>query len=162
MPPVDVSFEPASIAAPSQAREDAEARVRIAVAQAVAPLNQTIRELQRRIEELERRPAAQAPAAAFNVVASTVSAVPVEAYRQRQASHPGAIAVPSPAASAPALAARAQVLDVAAIDRTVSVDADFALDGRRRRRRLVITFVLFLVAVFGGLFAALANSYAPH
>jgi hypothetical protein len=161
MPPIDVSFDRASVPAPSPPREDPEARVRAAVAEAVAPLNQTIRELQRRIEELERRPVQQS-AAAFNVLPSGAAASAVEPYRQPQASYPGAIAVPVAAPSAPAVIARAPEIDLAAIARSGSVDMEGALDGRRRRRNLAIKFVVFLVVVFGGLFAALANSYSPH
>jgi hypothetical protein len=41
--------------------------------------------------------------------------------------------------------------------------ADFrAFDGGRRRRRMIVLFSLFLLVVFGGLFAMLADSYAPH
>ena len=69
MAPVDVSFDRPSVAVPSLPREDAEIRVRATVAEAVAPLNQTIRELLRRIEELERRPVPQ-PAAAVSVAAA--------------------------------------------------------------------------------------------
>jgi hypothetical protein len=159
--PVDVSFDRASVAVPPLPREDAEIRVRATVAEAVAPLNQTIRELLRRVEELERRPVPQ-PAAAVSVVASPAVATPADAYRQPQPSYPAAISVPAAPPSAPAVIARAPTLDVAAIERDVHIDVDFALDGRRRRRRLAITFVLFLVVVFGGLFAALANSYTPH
>ena len=163
MPPIDVSFDRASMPAPSPPREDPEPRIRAAVAEAVAPLNQIIRELQRRIEELERRPAPHATGA-FNVVPSATAPSAAEPYRQPQASYPGAIAVPVAAPSAPAVVARAPALtyDLAAIDRSVSVEMDGALDGRRRRRGLAIKFVLFLVIVFGSLFAALAYSYSPH
>jgi hypothetical protein len=160
--PVDVSFDRASVAVPPLPREDAEIRVRATVAEAVAPLNQTIRELLRRIEDLERRPVPQ-PAAAVSVAAAPPAvAMTAEAYRQPQPSYPAAISVPAAPPSAPAVIARAPALDIAAIERDVHIDVDFALDGRRRRRRLAITFVLFLVVVFGGLFAALANSYTPH
>jgi hypothetical protein len=52
-------------------------------------------------------------------------------------------------------------LNVAAIERDVRIHVDGGLDGRKRRFRLVLTLVLLLVVAFGGLFAALAQSYAP-
>jgi hypothetical protein len=60
------------------------------------------------------------------------------------------------------IAPRAPILDVAAIERDASIHIDGAIDGRRRKVRLAVTFVLLLLVVFGGLFAALAYSYAPH
>ena len=60
------------------------------------------------------------------------------------------------------IAPRRPVLDVAAIERDASIQIDGALDGRRRKLRLALTFTLLLLVVFGGLFAALAYSYTPH
>jgi hypothetical protein len=37
-----------------------------------------------------------------------------------------------------------------------------AFDGGRRRRRQIFLFALFVLVVFGGLFAMLAQSYMPH
>ena len=54
------------------------------------------------------------------------------------------------------------VLDVAAIERDVPMDADMrGFDGRSRRRRMVIFLVVAIVLVFGGMFALLADSYTP-
>jgi hypothetical protein len=58
--------------------------------------------------------------------------------------------------------ASAPVLDLAAIERTVQVDLDPALDGGRRRRRLFVAVTFFFIVLFGGLFAMLAQSYTPH
>jgi hypothetical protein len=53
--------------------------------------------------------------------------------------------------------------DLAAIAREAPIDVDIpAFDGRRRRRRNAILFVLGVLVVFGGLFAMLALSYMPH
>ncbi len=166
MPPVDVSFDRASVPAPSPPREDLEARSR-AIAEAIAPLQQTIRELLQRIEELERRPVQAAPPALVHAAPAAGMAVPAEPYRQPQPSYPAAISVPAAAAAVvalvPAVVARAPALELAATGRMVDVEIDAGpLDGRRRRRRLAITFTLFLLVVFGALFGALAYSYTPH
>ena len=56
---------------------------------------------------------------------------------------------------------RAPLLDVAAIDQDVAIDVDMrAFDGTRRRRRSVLLFAVFIIIVFGGLFAMLALSYS--
>jgi hypothetical protein len=39
---------------------------------------------------------------------------------------------------------------------------DAALDGRMRKRNLVIVVVMFIVVVFGGILALLADRHAPH
>jgi hypothetical protein len=54
------------------------------------------------------------------------------------------------------------LLDVAAILRDQSIVVDAAFDGRKRRRRAVLVFALFVLVVFGSLFAALGASYAHH
>jgi len=55
----------------------------------------------------------------------------------------------------------APLLDLAEIDRIVSIDVDISgFDGGRRKRRAVTIFVVFVVLVFGGLFALLASSYS--
>jgi hypothetical protein len=156
MPPVDVSFDRASVPAPSPPREDPEARAR-AIAEVIAPLQQTIRELLRRIEELERRPVQAAAPALVHPAPTAPMAVPAEPYRHPQPSYPAAIAVPV-AIRAPAVA-REPVSPGSVAD--IDIDAG-VLDGRRRRRRLAITFVLLLLVVFGSLFGALAYSYTPH
>jgi hypothetical protein len=71
------------------------------------------------------------------------------------------MAAPTPA-PAP-VAARSPSLDLEAIERMVPIDVDISrFDGRRRQRRNVTLFVVLLLAVFGGLGALLAQSYAPH
>jgi hypothetical protein len=81
---------------------------------------------------------------------------------------PYASAIAAPASAAPParrslIVAPPPLLDVAAIERDVSIDVDVsALDGRRRKRRMVLLLVLALLVVFGGLFAMLALSYQPQ
>jgi hypothetical protein len=140
--------------------------------ESLVPVQQAFRDINRRIEELERRPAVTAPAliaAAPVGAAATASPTAVAPpYRPPQATHPGGSMAPIPVtlgslAPGPAsLTPRAPILDVAAIERDASVSIDGAIDGRKRKVRLAITFVLLLLVVFGGLFAALAYSYQPH
>ncbi len=108
---------------------------------------------------LERRPApaiAPSPPAHLASAAPVAAAPPAPAYASRPVSLSPGIPV------AVSLAPQAPVLDVKAIERDVNIEVDGALDGRKRRRRLLLSFTFLLVAVFGGLFAALARSYQPH
>ena len=164
----------APIAGPPQASaataEDLRTIVRAAMGESLVPVQQAFRDIHRRIDELERRPVAVTPAA----VAITAPAAPAASsaaappYRPPQATLPGASIAPIPvtlgslAPGPVSLTPRAPILDVAAIERDASVTIDGAIDGRRRKVRLAITFVLLLLVVFGGLFAALAYSYQPH
>jgi hypothetical protein len=162
-PPVDrVERAPAPAVAVARAEtpEELRLRIRAAVDEALAPVQQTVRELLRRIEELERRPA-QPAAPVVTMLPAHAMAPPSEPYRRQQPSYPAAIAV-SVAPSPQAVSAQGAVLNLAAIERDVHVQMDGGLDGRRRRRRLVWTLVLFVLVVFGGLGAALASSYTPH
>ncbi len=158
----------------AEPHEDARALVRAAVGEALAPVQQAFREIQRRLDDLERRPlvVAPAPAAAAGPTATLAAA----AMRPPQATYPGGVAVAGnelpasvvPVSIAPipitvgSIAPRPPVLDIAAIERDRNVSIDGAIDGRRRKLKIAITFTLLLLAVFGGLFAALAYSYAPH
>ncbi|HZU82970.1 MAG TPA: hypothetical protein VE987_08645 [Polyangiaceae bacterium] len=141
------------------------------VQQATAPLERAARdlasrvgELQRRVDELERRPvqlaavpaaashAATAPAPALVAAPSVVAAAP-------PAPAPTAYGRPAPAAHG-FVAAPNATIDAAALDRPSHFDSQVpALDGRRRRARLVASVVALLAVTFGGLFAALAQSY---
>ncbi len=150
-------------------QQDPSALVRAAVGEALAPVQHAFRDLQRRIEDLERRPAAApavvgvAPAPAAGIPAAQAVVAPAP-YRPPQATYPGPGVVslaPIPITVA-SIAPRPPLFDVAAIERDASVVIDGALDGRRRKVRLALTFVLILLVIFGGLFAALANSYQPH
>ena len=57
---------------------------------------------------------------------------------------------------------RPPMLDVKAIERDTSISVDSALDGSKRKRNLAIIVTILILAIFGGLFAMLAQSYAPH
>jgi hypothetical protein len=153
-PPIPVA-EPAVVRAPVYERaviprEEAEAATRAAVDHALAPVQQTVRELLRRIEELEKRPAQ-----------AMISVAPTDGYRQPQPSHADGYRQAQPSYAGVSITPRAPVFDVAAIERDTSIQVDGALDGRKRKRRLAITFALLLILVFGGLFGALAHSYTP-
>lgn len=146
--------------------------IRSLLDEALAPLQFQLIEAQRRIVELERRAAAPPPAATV-VLAATPAPAPVAAAPVARAA-PAPVAQPAPYASAIAAPARsivahpvslapAPLLDVEAINREIPIDIDMApFDGRRRRRRMLTLFVLALLLVFGGLFAMLAQSYAPQ
>jgi hypothetical protein len=137
--------------------EEVKAIVRATVGEAVdAVLVETqrlVRQLERRVEELERRPPpapASAPSAPTIVQAPAPAWVQAQAYPPAAASQPRVVQPPAPA------------LDLRAIERSVHVEVEPALDGGRRRRRLLAVVVVFFLAVFGSLFALLAQSYAPH
>jgi hypothetical protein len=130
--------------------EDPRPIIRAAIDEAMVPVHQALRDLVRRVEELEKRPAV--------VAAPAPAAGPIvrDAYRQSMPSYPPPVTTHS------AVLPQAATLDIAAINRDVHIDMDGALDGSKRRRRLALTFVLLLLVVFGGLFGALAHSYTPH
>jgi hypothetical protein len=146
--------------------------VRSAVGEALAPVQQAFRDIQRRLDDLERRPMTVV-ASASAVAAAPTALAPM---RRPQATFPGGVAAPGsvvPVSVAPAslvpipvtvgsIAPRPPLFDIAAIERDTNIQIDGAIDGRRRKLRLALTFVLLLLVVFGGLFAALAYSYAPH
>jgi len=114
--------------------------------------------LERRIQELEQQLAAAPAAAPGGGPTSVFQGLPTAASAAwGQASAPATAAVP-----AQVIEARPPSLSLAEIERSVHVDIDPALDGRRRRRRNVVVATLFFLLVFGGLFGMLAQSYAPH
>jgi hypothetical protein len=101
------------------------------------PLGKAVRELQRRLEALERR---SLPAIAMAPTPAPLPSVWSQVPRTPQ-----------------------RPMDVAAIERSVSSDPDIhAFDGRHRRLRTLLTVFSVLIVVFGGLFAALAASYTHH
>jgi|CZKU01.1.fsa_nt_gi hypothetical protein len=139
--------EPARAQPPALPYEDARPLIRAAIDEAMVPVHQALRDLVRRVDELEKRPA---------TVVTQAAPVVREAYRHSMPSYP------PPITTHAAVLPQAPTLDIAAINRDVHIDMDGALDGSKRRRRLALTFVLVLLIVFGGLFGALAHSYAPH
>jgi hypothetical protein len=138
---------PASVV--GEAGAELRAQVRAAVDEAVVTLQRAFQnheralvEFKHRIEELERRhpaggPSARPPPSAYPVPITAVSVAP--------GAPPVAGALPSST-------------DLSALDRDVLA----ALEGRARRRHLVVTTVLIFVLLFGGLSIALALSYMPH
>jgi hypothetical protein len=117
---------------------------------ALAPMQRTLADLARRVEELERRPQAAA------LIAASAAAAP----RALMRSYPSLDAGGPPEIRMPARSHHS--LDVAAIERDTSIVVDDALNGRSRRRRLVLALVFLFVALFGVLGYAVARSYAPH
>jgi hypothetical protein len=167
---------------PSESRDQMQAFVRAAVSEGVASvLDETqrlFRQLENRLEELERRPAmvvshAAAPAATYEgqpvvvpparapmpayaaVVAPPVLAAPVVAP------HVG-VAPAVPAQVVASFSPRPPAFNIPTSDRSMFIDIDSALDGRRRNRRILVSVVVTFVVVFGALFWMLADSYAPH
>jgi hypothetical protein len=148
--PPQLAQEPLRAYREAAPQEDPRPLIRAAIGEAMTPVHQALRDLVRRVEELEKRPAAAAAPAVH-------AAAPArDAYRQSMPSYP------PPVAAHGALAPQGRTLDIAAINRDVHVDVDGAIDGKRRRRRLAVTVVLVVLVVFGGLFGALAYSYTPH
>lgn len=73
------------------------------------------------------------------------------------------MAAPAPAAPRSLLVAQPPLLDVKAIERDMSLDIDVSgFDGGKRKRRMMALFFVAVLALFGGLFALLADSYTPH
>ncbi len=121
-----------------------------AIEAALAPMQRTLADLARRVEELERRPQTAA------LIAASAAAAP----RALMRSYPSLDAGGPPDIRMPARSHHS--LDVAAIERDASIVVDDALNGQRRRRRLVLALVFLFVALFGALGYAVARSYAPH
>jgi hypothetical protein len=127
-----------------EAPPDVRPIVRTLVEQAIAPLEGKLREmerraedLQRRVDLLERRPAPAIPAAAVSAAAVIAPASAAVPYRPTVA---GATQTPS--------------------EGSLRLDPELkALDGRRRRARLILTVFVLLGVTFAVLFAALAESY---
>jgi hypothetical protein len=153
MPALPVT--PPAPTAAHDGREDPRAAVRLQVEQALAPVLQSMRDMHRRLDDLERRPAPMVVGAAAPAIASALPEPPRQAAAP-QAGPPSAIPV-----TVASLSPRAPIFDVKAIERDVTVVVDGALDGSKRRLRLGLTFAFILLAVFGGLFFALAQSYRP-
>jgi hypothetical protein len=148
-------------------REDVEAMVRKGVADGVAAVlgetQRLLHALERRIDDLERRPMAAPVAPAPPMVtqaAAARGAAPVARPVYSPAS--GASAIPVTQGSLIPSMPHAPLLDVNAIERDTNIEMDSALDGRKRKRNLAIVTVVIILAVFGGLFAMLAQSYVPH
>jgi hypothetical protein len=167
-PPAPAAIASPAPAAPSPGLNASDVRliVRTLVDDALLPLQRALVEAQQRIAELERRPPPAAPAtAALTVMVSATPAPPPAAPLQMVAAprpYTGAISIPPRIPPTHYSMPPAPLLDVAAIERDIPLGIDVPFNGARRRRRLTIFVVLALLAIFGGLFALLANSYTPH
>jgi hypothetical protein len=150
--------------------------VRTLVEDALEPLQRTLAEAQQRVGYLERlaaQLAARAAAAPAHVPATVVLSATPAPGPAAPAPYASAMAAPAAAASIAPNVSRspsiiysmppAPLLDVEAINREIPLSLDMrAFDGRRRRRRNVILFVVGLLVIFGALFGLLADSYTPH
>jgi hypothetical protein len=155
-PMMPVGPAPAPLAEPS---EEVEARIRSAVEAAVRPLQQSMLDMQRQLEEAQRIVRDRERAMALAASAAPAHAPPPLPAQPQSTSVAHAVAVPA----AIALATRAApAVDLAAIARDRSIEIDSAFDGSKRKRRAVILFALVILAIFGSLFGALAASYAHH
>jgi hypothetical protein len=128
--------------------------VRTIVEDALLPLQRALVEAQQRIADLERRPATAAATVVLSATPSPAGVAP--------AMYTSAMAASVPAAIAKYSMPPAPLLDVAAIERDVPLDFNNPFNGARRRRRMAVFVVVALLAIFGGLFALLADSYTPH
>jgi hypothetical protein len=114
-------------------------------------VEQVLVELQRRVAELERSP---------HSVPSDLQAQ-IESVRARVQAAQGVATAP-PAVRAPAYvrpfpeAARPPAYS------SSDIDVDSPFDGRARRRRVIVRFVLLIVIVFGALLGAMGYSYLPQ
>lgn len=138
--------------------DELRAQIRAFVDEAVAPWQRTLQNQQRtvlellqRLEDMERR----IPSAARSVVGAGLpnlapSSVPPVASAASTAS-------PTPPMFS-ASSVASTVVDLSSAEQRVLA----ALEGRSRQRHLVLTAVLVIVLLFGGLGIALALSYMPH
>jgi hypothetical protein len=149
----------APAAAPGLNASDVRLIVRTIVEEALLPLQRALVEAQQRITELERRPP---PAAPTVVVAAAPAAVVAPHYASAMAAPAVAVAPARSLAPQFSTVPPAPLLDVKAIERDVQLDFKNPFDGARRRRRMAVFLVIALLAIFGGLFGLLADSYSPH
>jgi hypothetical protein len=165
---------PAAPAAPA-ASATAPAGARLQRSATPAPplaINPALLDLQRRVEELEKSatpvppalkeriehlrdpsahgPPFHVPAAAVTPPAPSPSTAPAPSTDGWM---PGISIVPS---------FRPSAIPIVEQDLSLDFEIDNALDGRVRRRRIVVRLILFVLLVFGALLAAMAYSYSPQ
>ena len=162
--------------APVLSRDEVDTMIKRAVADAVVTVlgevQRLMHGLERRIDELERRPApapvAPAPPMVAQATAQAAQAAQAAPYmgapapRMQVTQHGQMSAIPVTQGSLAPSIPHAPLLDVHAIEHDMNIGFDAALDGRKRKRNLVIVVVILVLVVFGGMFALLADSYAPH
>jgi hypothetical protein len=133
----------------------------------IAPVEQALVELQRRVEELERSPNSVPPELRQRIDALKVRAHAPPPVPQAAPNLAGALVLPTyaRATSAPpppyVRATSAPPPALISVD-DIDIDIDVPFDGRARRRRVVIRFILFVLVVFGGLVGAMIYSYSPR
>lgn len=148
------------VVAAARRADEMRAEVRAALSdvldEALAPLHASLRELERRLDDVERRPLpsvapttrSDAQSAAVRARHDPFASVPAPAMRAPRPSMPVSYAQPSQTHGSVGPQAPA-----------ASLDFDVPFDGAKRRRKLATTFAVMLVLIFGALFAALAFSY---
>jgi hypothetical protein len=158
--PVVASPAPPLVAPPAPAApsgltaSDVRLIVRTIVEDALLPLQRALVESQQRIADLERRPASASPTVVLSATPSPAAAP--SAYTSAMAA-PVRVTGPAQYSMPPA-----PLLDVAAIERDIPLDFNNPFNGARRRRRMAVFVFVALLAIFGGLFALVADSYTPH
>jgi len=139
----------------AQPNEEMRALLRAEILEALAPLSRGLAELERRVDALERRPLAPAALSRPPVAGASLPEMPRTAMASFYPQDAGAQMGRAPLVSH-------HGLDVKAIERDPTIIVVGGIDGRVRRRKLILAFVAFLLVVFGGLGYLLAESYAPH
>lgn len=149
---------PASYAAGG---DELRSQIRTMIEEAVGPWQhalqnqqRTVLELLQRLEDIERR----IPSAARAVVGVGLPNLAPTSMPPFPSASPVGTALAHPTAAASAAAGANPVVDLTSADQRILA----ALEGRSRRRHLVLTAVLVVVLLFGGLGIALALSYMPH
>ncbi|MGH7270029.1 MAG: hypothetical protein ACREJ3_06320 [Polyangiaceae bacterium] len=136
-------------------QEDPRLLIHAVAEEMLAPVYRAILDLKQRIEELERRPPPAPSPAQVSPPPSYAQAHGQPKIQQHIEPQPRVFSAPA-SVIAPAGVAHSPG------DFDITVELDGALDGRRRKRRLALTFVLLLVMASGAMIAALVRSYQPH
>ena len=152
-----------------EVREEARTLMQQVLEESLAPLHFGLRELERRLEALERRPPpapAPAPTAVVHAAAPPVPAPVAQPVAPAPVIPPAVATLPllpqlQPVVRAPPPGAYGGILvgaqaQLPAPPRLPSFDYDVVpFDGARRKRRVVALFALLITVIFGALFAAL-------
>jgi hypothetical protein len=136
-------------------RDEARVLLQQVLEEALAPLHYAVRDLERRLEAIEQRPPAPPGAIGLPPVAPAPSPAraapappPVATVVVRQASPDDPYGSVVAARPAPPIAPRSGLI-------SIDVDlGDVPFSGARRKRRVIVFFVVFLLVVFGTLFGA--------
>jgi hypothetical protein len=116
------------------------------------PMEQVVVELQRRIAELERGP---------NSVPADMQ-TRVEGVKARVQPVQAAPRFVPPVGPAPVYARSVSEAPPPAAYSSGDLDIESPFDGRKRRRKVVVRFVVLIVIVFGGLLGLMGYSYLPQ